>query len=146
MDQQTHMVHMVKLMKKNVPWFAPMILIISVEMIGEIVSMILLLIQGLSYYREAVALDPDLVEGHYNLGTALLRSGRAAEALPHLRQVVVLQPGLAEARNNLGIALQLVGQSAAAVAEFRRALALRPDYAEARTNLDAALARGDVSR
>ena len=52
MDQQTHMVDMVKLMMKNVPWFAPMILIISVEMIGEIVSMILLLIQSLGYVEE----------------------------------------------------------------------------------------------
>lgn len=86
-------------------------------------------------YQEALLQggpNPDIT---FNLGNALYRMGRAAEAAQRFLQTVELKPEFAEAWNNLGNALGDIGHLGDAVPAFRRALGIRPDYADAHYNL-----------
>ena len=86
-------------------------------------------------------LTPDYAEACSNLGFAVTKLGRPAEAVPYLRRAVALKPAYAEAHNNLGYALLELGQSEEAIACLREAVRLKADYAEAHANLGMALAR-----
>ncbi|MGQ0676176.1 MAG: methyltransferase domain-containing protein [Rhodospirillales bacterium] len=70
---------------------------------------------------------------------ALLRHGRAAEAVAAYRRIVKAHPENPEAHHNLGVALRAEGHGEEAVAAYRRAIELRPGYAAAHHNLGQAL-------
>ena len=57
-----------------------------------------------------------------NLGIALSRLGRLAEANTHFQFVLSRNPDDCQAHNNLGINLAKVGQTAAALEHFAAAL------------------------
>jgi hypothetical protein len=72
---------------------------------------------------------------HGELGRALSRAGRAAEALPHLQTAVDLDPLRPDAHSDLGLALLESGRPAEAIPAFRRSLDLWPDNELIRFNL-----------
>jgi predicted O-linked N-acetylglucosamine transferase (SPINDLY family) len=92
-------------------------------------------------YRQVLAAQPNLAEGHFSLGNALLGQGKLDEAVAAYRRAIGLKPDHAEAYFNLGTALFGQGKLDEAVAAYRRAIGLKPDYAEAYFNLGTALAR-----
>jgi Flp pilus assembly protein TadD len=59
-----------------------------------------------------VRLDPDSAGAHYNLGIALWRQGKTAEAISSFRRALLLDPGHQGARQNLEIALKAAGPGA----------------------------------
>jgi len=65
---------------------------------------------ALAAWREALAADPAYTESRRALAFVLLRSGRAAEALPHLERLAREEPGRAEFRAALAEARQAVGR------------------------------------
>jgi len=65
-----------------------------------------------------------------NLGWALYKTDRTAEAEKRLRAAVEMAPGFPLARKNLGILLQDAGDHRAAVEQFDRAIRSYPDDAE----------------
>lgn len=65
---------------------------------------------ALAAWREALAADPAYTESRRALAFVLLRSGRAAEALPHLERLAHDEPGRAEFRAALAEARQAVGR------------------------------------
>jgi tetratricopeptide (TPR) repeat protein len=93
--------------------------------------------KALAQYQEAIRLNRDYVNAHYNLGGVLMRlPGRLGEAIAQFQEVLRLQPDFAEAHNNLGSAwLNMPGRLDEAIAHFQEALRLRPDFAEAHNNL-----------
>lgn len=89
----------------------------------------------ITLWSHMTALQPQNPRGHYNLGVALDRLGRTAEAMPLYAHTVELDPRYAKAHSNLG-ALQLQrGLRSEAIASSRRALELDPNSVEAHTNL-----------
>ena len=88
--------------------------------------------------ERAVEALPDDPETHSNLGNALRRRGRPAEAVASLRRALALRPDHAQAHNDLGVALRDLGQIDAAIACFREALDLQPQLGIASANLAAA--------
>ena len=90
-------------------------------------------------WRDSLTKNPDAWMAHYNLGTALLHSGRLEEAIAPLEQAVRLSPGLTKAHSNLGIALAQVGRVQEAVVQLEQAVQIDPDLAEAHANLGHAL-------
>jgi len=64
--------------------------------------------------RRAVALDPKLKHGHYELGNALFRQGRSKEAAAAFRAALTLDTRFAGAHHSLGHALLAAGDLAAA--------------------------------
>lgn len=70
---------------------------------------------------------------------ALLRRGRAAEAVAAYRRIVKTHGDHPEAHHNLGVALRADGRDEEAIAAYRRAIELRPAYAAANHHLAQAL-------
>ena len=94
---------------------------------------------ALSLYFESVRVAPTFPNGQWNLGLALLRQGRAAEASEHLAVAARLTPGDPVILCYYGKALAAAGKLDAANAQFTEALRLKPDYAEAKNSLAALL-------
>ena len=84
-------------------------------------------------YNQAIALKPDFVEAHYNLGNTLKALGKLDEA--EVNQAIALKPNFAKAHNNLGNTLKSLGRLDEALAIFNQAIALKPDFVEAHSNL-----------
>lgn len=72
-------------------------------------------------FRRSIALQPDAVTGYANLNAALLRQGRADEALRVLQQGLQVRPS-ATLYANLGNALFLRGDYVGAAAAFEHAV------------------------
>jgi len=94
---------------------------------------------ALACYTQSVRLNPDYVEGEYNLGTAYFDLGRLAEAISHLRSATQIDPTFARAFNNLARALVAAGQTEEGLRGFGRAVQLAPEWAEAHYNLGTCL-------
>jgi tetratricopeptide (TPR) repeat protein len=91
--------------------------------------------KALPHYQVAVRLRPDLPEAHNDLGNALARGRRLADAADELKKAAALNPDVAETHNNLANVLNAEGRTMAAVGEYEAAIRLRPDYPEAHLNL-----------
>lgn len=91
------------------------------------------------HFAETVRVRPDSAAARYNLGNALFRQGRHAEAIENLRAAVAFRPDYALAHDGLGVALYSQGQIAEATEHYRRAVQLDPGSADARTHLTIAL-------
>jgi tetratricopeptide (TPR) repeat protein len=68
--------------------------------------------------RRAVALDPRLAKGFFELGILFSDEQRYDEAIQELRRAIRLEPDLAQAHYRLAHAYQRTGQSALAAKEF----------------------------
>ena len=91
--------------------------------------------EAVAAYEQAIALDPDFADAHYNLGLALKRLGRLDGAIASYRAAIALKPDLHKAYSNLANILRDQGQLAEAEALCRQAIDLKPDYADAIANL-----------
>jgi protein O-mannosyl-transferase len=94
--------------------------------------------EAIGQYREALRLNPEDADTHYNLANALYRQGSVAEAIGEYQENLRLKPDDAGGHNNLGIALFRAGRREEAVAAFQEAHRLNPDNDEIRRNLAAA--------
>lgn len=97
--------------------------------------------EAITCYRQALALQPNLVAAYNNLADALCARGKLEEAEACYRQALALQAGRAELHNNLGAVLFEQGKLDDAVNCYHKALALEPGHAEVLNNLGAALHR-----
>lgn len=95
--------------------------------------------EAVTHYRDALVLDPEYVDAHYNLGVELGKRGKYSEAAAHYRAAVRVDGTHAEAANNLGAMLVLQGRVADSVPHFERAVRLAPRDVQARRNLAMAL-------
>ena len=82
---------------------------------------------------------PDHADSLRLRGLALVRAGRAREALDDLRRARILAPGDPLSHLHYGIGLQEAGQHARAAAMFRRASVMWPDSPVPWINLSSAL-------
>lgn len=91
------------------------------------------------HFAETVRVRPGSAAAHYNLGNALFRQGRRAEAAESLRKALAIDPDYALAHDGLGVVLYSQGQLGEATNHYRRAVKLDPNNAEARAHLAIAL-------
>ena len=91
--------------------------------------------KAISEYKEALGINPDFVEVHYNLASLLDKQGRSEEAIVHYLQALRIQPDLAEAHYNLASLLNKQGRTEEAIEHYLQALRIQPDLAEAHYNL-----------
>jgi tetratricopeptide (TPR) repeat protein len=90
-------------------------------------------------WRRVLAIEPNNLVAHNNLGMALVDVGRLREAAAHYRFAIALNPSLAKPHLNLGNVLLDLKRAAEARRCFSRALALDPSDAVAYQGLGAAL-------
>jgi tetratricopeptide (TPR) repeat protein len=95
-------------------------------------------------WRTAVAADDQCYVCLNNLGNALVRAGRNAEAPPYFEAAMRVQPDNADAYTNIGVVAMQQGRDADARREFERALAMEPTHAVANTNLAKLILDDDV--
>ena len=96
-------------------------------------------------WSSAVEVSPRSPRAQYNLGTALMKRQRFAEATVHLKEAVKTRAGYTDALYNLGNAQLAQGQLADAVMSYRQALSVTPDDWQMHNNLGVAmLKQGDV--
>ena len=90
--------------------------------------------EALEMYRKSLELDPESSAAHFNLASALARSGEFAEAEQHFRAVLENDPGT-QAYTGLGIVLWQQGQQDEGIASMRAALEADPENATAHDQL-----------
>jgi tetratricopeptide (TPR) repeat protein len=94
--------------------------------------------EAISALREAIALRPEFVDGHFELGRALLETGAdPREATGEFRRVLNLDPARADAHFNMGLAFLKLGERSRGLDELRTAVSMAP----CRTETMRALAR-----
>lgn len=79
-------------------------------------------------FRQLLNLAPDSINGHAQLGMALICLERYADAVPILRRAIQLKPDFGEAHFNLGFALARSGDGRAAIPAFHKAIRYNPDF------------------
>ena len=77
-------------------------------------------------YRQALALQPDLVPAHHGLGRLHQATGDLDQAVLCFRQATAIQPGEAVLHKDLGDALKAQFRREEAAASYRRALEIAP--------------------
>jgi cytochrome c-type biogenesis protein CcmH/NrfG len=82
--------------------------------------------EAIRWYREALALDPALVDTVTDLGACLVSSGRPAEGLLEFEKVLGGDPGHRNALYNKGIALLQMGRAGEAAAAWEDLLKRHP--------------------
>jgi predicted RNA-binding protein YlqC (UPF0109 family) len=90
-------------------------------------------------WSDVVSKSPHNHSAHNNLGNALNKQGRIAEAIEHYLQALRIKPDYEKAHNNLGDALDKQGRTAEAIEHYLQALRIKPDYEDAHYNLGNAL-------
>jgi predicted O-linked N-acetylglucosamine transferase (SPINDLY family) len=86
-------------------------------------------------FRQAISIDPNCLEVHFNLGILFHLLGRLDKSVACINRAVEIAPDSATTYNMLGIALRDAGRLDEAVTSYRKALELNPGYAEAHSNL-----------
>ncbi len=84
----------------------------------------------LAIWQDTARKAPDNARAHQELGGALLRAGRLAEALAAYETALRLKPDYPKGRNNYASALCEAGRWAEAAAQYERAVRQLPDMPE----------------
>ena len=90
---------------------------------------------ALRLLAKALALRPDYIEAHNNLGNMLRDMGRLEDAIDSFGKALALDPENAVLHYNAGNTLKALRRPEDAVASYRKALAINPDFTEVHTNL-----------
>lgn len=92
-------------------------------------------VAAVASYRRALELNPELAEGHNNLGNVLRSLGQIDAAVKSYERALEIAPCYAGACLNLGNAQMDLGRLEAAIASYRKAIELSPDLAAAHLSL-----------
>ena len=82
--------------------------------------------EAVQVLTEAMRLNPEDEDVHYNLGLALARLGKLEEAIREYREALRIFPDYAEAHNNLGNVLMRAGQTDEAITHLERSIKIMP--------------------
>jgi predicted O-linked N-acetylglucosamine transferase (SPINDLY family) len=94
--------------------------------------------EAITFYQEALQLNPNFVEAYNNLGSALQENGRFEEAITYYKKALQLNPNVPVAYYNLGSALHKNGHLDEAITYYQKALQLNPNNPIAYNNLGSA--------
>ena len=92
--------------------------------------------EAIDHYSEALRIEPNLPEAHYNLGNALMRQGRTEEAMGHYYKTLRIDPDHLGAHYNVGVALAMRGDRTRAAYHFSEVSRIDPGNFRARQALE----------
>ena len=103
--------------------------------------------EGIRKLRDALAVDPDIVEAYLMLGRMHGKAKRDGDSVAAYQKALALDPDNQTAAFNLALAYKTAGRDDAAEAGFERVLALNPRDPKARYQLaDMWMQRGELTR
>jgi len=88
-----------------------------------------------SYYRQAVAIDPNYIDAQFALALSLQNRENYAGAVTQYQKLIAIAPHIPLAYNNLGNALSMLRRYPEAIANFQKALAIDPNASDVYSNL-----------
>ena len=91
--------------------------------------------EAIKEFKEALEIDPDDVEAHYDLGNACFDKGMLDEAISEFKKVVDTDPEFINAYLDLGMAYLDMGSIDEAISLYEKALKSNPNSAELAHNL-----------
>ncbi len=91
--------------------------------------------EAITFYKQALALDPESIDIKYNLGVAFGKKGMLDDSIAAYEQVLAVNPRHAQAHNNLGITYEKKGMAEKAHSEYEKAVSADPNLAPALFNL-----------
>ena len=94
---------------------------------------------AVSACQTAIAIKPDFANAYNNMGNALGKLNRNAEAVSAYQAAIAIKPDYANAYYNMGIALTDMNRNAEAVSACQTAIAIKPDFANAYQGMGVAL-------
>ena len=86
-------------------------------------------------FKQAIRIDPDDAEAHYNLGLAYYELGFYKDAIEAFKQAIRIDPDFAEAHGNLGVTYGKLGFYKDAIEAFKQVIRIDPDDVKAHYNL-----------
>jgi serine/threonine protein kinase/tetratricopeptide (TPR) repeat protein len=99
--------------------------------------------EAISFLRAALAVRPQNIAAHNNLGVALAEKGKLDEAIASYRKAIEIEPRFVPVHTSLGVVLRAQGKLDEAIRCYRRAIELDPKYALAYSDLGIALGMQD---
>ena len=81
-------------------------------------------------FYTSIKLNPNFIEGHYNLGKTQKELGKLPEAILSYKKAIEIKPDYAEAYNNLGNIQKELGKLTEAILSYKKAIEIKPDIAE----------------
>ncbi len=98
-------------------------------------------LQAQQDFRKAIALNPDYVEGYFNIGVTNFKQNRFAEALEDYNKAIEVNPNYSSAYLNRGVIFMRTGQFMDAADNFNRAIQINAWDASAYMNRGMAYSR-----
>lgn len=92
---------------------------------------------SIEWYEKCLALNPNYVDAHANLGAAYIHQGLYAQAQAPLKKAITLDPKHHLSWYNLGVCFADQKQPEQALESYQKAVALQPDNVKYLTNLGA---------
>ena len=85
-------------------------------------------------FYTSIKLNPNFIEGHYNLGKTQKELGKLSEAILSYKKAIEIKPDFAEFYNEIGGAQIELGKISEGVSSYKKAIEIKPDFAEAYNN------------
>ena len=83
--------------------------------------------EAATHLSEAIRLDPNYADAHYNMSQIMFRQGQFDAAIKHLSQAVQLKPDDAQAHYKLALVLAQQKQTGQALSHYSQALSLNSE-------------------
>ena len=101
--------------------------------------------KAIDYYQMAVKINPEFVEAHYNMASALQNKGDLEAAIKAYKQAILIKSDYADAYYNLANILKDKGDLEAAIKSYKQAIKINPRLHKAYNNIGNALKdKGDL--
>jgi tetratricopeptide (TPR) repeat protein len=94
------------------------------------------LTEAILCFENAIRLDPENADAHFNLGNTFAQRGKLRDAVICYQEAIAIDPNFAQVYFNLGVLLLPIDkQLEDAIDMLRAAVDLKPDWAEAHQKL-----------
>ncbi|MGW8220894.1 MAG: tetratricopeptide repeat protein, partial [Syntrophobacteria bacterium] len=97
--------------------------------------------EAISYYTEALQIDPHSAQTHSNMGAALAKEGKIKEAIYHFSEALRINPEYTEAQKNLVYTLENQGSIREKLSHFPQGLQKGAENAQAHNDTGVTLAK-----
>ncbi len=101
----------------------------------------ILLKKACEHYQKSIAIYPDFLNSHFDLGRALVKLNRSEEAITEFKEAIRLQPDFAEPYINIGVILDTRDQAKEAAEYYEKGLKINPNKLAVYANLSYAYFR-----